>query len=202
MTKQHEYNFNDIKTMYHCTKSAPFLDLNAVRYLWDNINSDPMARIIFRSIDVDSPGSMGGFVNNPENIIMTGFYDNKLCVFGWLNHVRAKTAHIHFTTFQHSYRGVNKLTCEKIIQEMLFTKGGPDKGGEYLFNCLIGLTPISNKLACRFVRSIGFVESGIVKQGDIDPLTNEPVDCMMTYCTRDVLLGIDRYRDRLRFMEA
>lgn len=191
-----KYNYNNIITMYHSTRSAPALDLDVVEYLWSMISNDPAARLIFRKMDITDTTSLERFVNDAKNIILIGMYDNKLCVFGWLNNTELKTAHVHFVTFKDSYRGVNKLTCEKIIQELLYIKGGPDKGGRYLFNCLIGMTPVTNKLACRFVKSTGFVEVGVVPQSDIDPLTGEAVDCMMTYCTREVLNNIDRYRER------
>lgn len=191
-----QYSYNDIATMYHSTRSAPALDLDAVEYLWSMISNDPAARLIFRKMDIADATSLERFVNDAKNIILIGMYNNKVCVLGWLTNTELKTAHVHFVTFKDSYRGVNKLTCEKIIQELLYIKGGPDKGGRYLFNCLIGMTPVTNKLACRFVKSTGFVEVGIVPQSDIDPLTGEAVDCMMTYCTREVLDNIDRYRER------
>ena len=191
-----EYDYENITTMYHSTRSAAALDRDAVGFLWDMVRNDPAARLIFRKMDVVSVDDMERFVNDPSHIMLLGLYKSRLCVFGWLNNTELKTAHVHFVTFKDSYRGVNKLTCEKIIQELLYIKGGPDKGGRYLFNCLIGMTPVTNKLACRFVKSTGFVEVGVVPQSDIDPLTGEAVDCMMTYCTREVLDNIDRYRER------
>lgn len=190
-----EYNNNDFTILHHSTKGGSAqINIGPATFIWEHIEADKPARTIFSSLDIINPQGLLDFLNNPNNIIHIGLYRGRLASLGWTNSVRAKTGHVHFVTFKWAYGRVNKLTCEKFLYDLLYTKGGPEKGGEYLFNCLIGLTPVNNKLACRFVKGTGFIESGIVPQGDLDPESGEPIDCMLTYLTRDILEGIDRYK--------
>jgi hypothetical protein len=196
--------YNDIVTMYHSARGGTEMDNAASSFLWETLAADYNGRTIMANLGVVCSTSFAAFANDPANLLMIALYEDKVVTFGWGNSIRAKTIHGHFITLRCAYGGVNRLSCEKIVQELLDVRvsgleGHEDTGDSYLFNCLIAMIPVTNSLACRFTRNAGFIDVGVVPQSDIDPFTGESVDCILMHCTRDVLNKIDRYRNRQLF---
>ena len=53
------------------------------------------------------------------------------------------------------------------------------------FHNVWGLTPVTNKLALRFLRRMGIAGQRLRKDATIDPVTLEPIDCLETWITRE-----------------
>ena len=79
--------------------------------------------------------------------------DSQICGHFHLNGFQGRMAMIHFS-LSPTYRGRNGMEIAKKVIKEIFklqrASGGP------LVTSLVGITPVSNKLACRFIKRLGF----------------------------------------------
>lgn len=116
-------------------------------------------------------------LDDDDNSITSGYF--------WVNTFEGRSARIHFCLFREAWR---KRKTQRIaltgIETLLWTKTGD---GDYLFDCLIGVTPKKNRTACRFIKSIGAVEAGVVPQMLWNAWQGESMDALLTYFTRETV---------------
>lgn len=83
---------------------------------------------------------------------------DRLCADTMLNNFRGLTAHVHFSIHP-DYHGREGVLIARSGAEQLFQLTDPN--GLYL-STLIGLTPVNNLLAVRFIQKVGFKKLDII----------------------------------------
>jgi hypothetical protein len=153
-------------------------------HMWHDVKEDARAMAVFNNTGVTDLQSFENLINSPVHIIMVGMYNGKLASLGWLDCIGDRSAYVHFIALKWAYGGVSESVCRAAISRMLNIK---KNDGSYIFDCLIGMTPVRNKLAVQFVKRVGFVSVGIIPMGAYDRIKGCSIDALNTYCTRSTL---------------
>lgn len=100
---------------------------------------------------------------------------------------RGKTAEIHFCTLPMGLRRASGIPMVKALglfalAQILWER---NKSGRFVLDTLIGITPVSNKAACKYALSLGGQAVARVPGACWYYDTNENVDGFMTVFTRD-----------------
>lgn len=103
----------------------------------------------------------------------------------WLNRPESRTARVHFCFF-HGYQGKFAVTAAKKWLQQVMEKKSPIDG-QYWFDALIGLTPVKNHPAIRFLKNIGATTAAVIPNGVWNHKTQQSEPAMMSYFTRENL---------------
>ena len=100
---------------------------------------------------------------------------------------RGKTADIHFCTLPVGRRRAGRFSLVKAmglfaLANLLWEK---NKSGRYVLDTLIGITPVSNRAACKYALSLGGQPTARIPNQCWYYDTNENVDGFVTVFTRD-----------------
>lgn len=158
--------------------------------IWLEICADKRVRGMFADICVRTLEDFIAFADNERHILAVGLADNKIASLVWLTDPDYGSADMHFVTFKWAYGGVNKLTCSQSLITLLNI---PSSDGGYMFDCLIGKTPVNNKLSCKFVRELGLTEVGVIPLGCHDYKKHESTDALVVCCTRETLVEVSKW---------
>jgi len=180
MTSHHSYN----------VRLLPYTEINGIRTLRDSdivalyekIISDGMKDVVFSDGEIANAFDFLTAMKYGNNKLFVVLADEEWAGVLWLNRFKSKTAHAHFCGFS-SFWGKNTVDIgKKAINEVLHMKNGDNN--EYLFDTLLGLIPVANIVAIKWVKKIGFIEVGVIPNG----LWNEPMkhseDGMLLCLTR------------------
>ncbi|WP_027178767.1 hypothetical protein [Maridesulfovibrio bastinii] len=105
--------------------------------------------------------------------------------FCWVNHVQQKSAYFHFCFFRkfwgHKAEEIAKFALNYILNI-------EDGHGGYLFDMLIGNTPLKNRAACRRIRKAPFLHvTGELPFGYFEAKTGRSIPSLFSYVTRETL---------------
>ncbi len=179
-----------VDVLIHSSLSGECIDFEVASFLWTQIENDKGAYGVFDSFGVKSLDDFIKFADNKDNLLALGFVDGRFAAMVWTTSPREKSCDVHFVTLRWTYRGVNKLTCAMILDTLLHIHSNDD---EYMFDCLIGCTPLSNRLACRFVKELGLAEVGVMPRGYYDSKNRKSTDALITCCTRESLVEVSKW---------
>lgn len=119
------------------------------------------------------------FAAGSGNYPVLMFVDGAFAGYAWLNAVSDKRAFCHYCMFKDVW-GKRTLQIARAVIE--YWLNVPCETG-YLFNVLIGSTPVENRKAIRFLKHIKFTEVGVI------PKAAANGDAMISYVTRDSYYG-------------
>jgi len=151
--KKHKYYIEDkILIIPHIQAES----IKVYNYWQTLIDSD---RLKYRLCDTVLPdiSDVYDIFNNPLNQVYY-IYDidsNKYIAEYMLNNFQAKTCQIHFSFLPiHPLRSIR---IGKNVTDFLLELG--------IIDSLFGVTPVSNKLACRFIERVGFEHQFVLRSG-------------------------------------
>lgn len=101
----------------------------------------------------------------------------------WLNHIENRTCQIHLACFKEFY-GEDCVKAGKLVLDMLLHSKASD--GDFVFDCIIGVTPIRNALARRYALATGMRKVGIVPSMLFDAYSGKSIDACVYCLTREV----------------
>lgn len=179
---------DSIKVLLYSARSDEPVHAGIAAHVWDHIANDKRAYSVFVGMDVKSLSDFMSFMNNPAHIVAAAFYNERLAAVTWVDCISGKTAHLHFITLRWTYGSINLPVGREILKTLLTLR----VWNGYMFDCLIGITPCSNKLALRFIHELGVESVGVLPSGFFDSTRGESVDAMITYCTRQQLMEVSR----------
>ncbi|WP_027179819.1 hypothetical protein [Maridesulfovibrio bastinii] len=105
--------------------------------------------------------------------------------FCWVNHVQHKSAYFHFCLFRDFWGNKANAIALFTISTLLHTEDGY---GGYLFDMLIGNTPLKNRAACRRVKKSPYMQVlGELPFGYFDAETGASIPSLFSYVTRETL---------------
>lgn len=123
------------------------------------------------------------FVKSDKNRFFFVNYQGKEAGFFWLTEFVAKTAFINYCLFNEFWGKEGYLIGSKCLDMILHQKEPHD---EYKIDVLLGLTPVTNKLAMNFLVKNGMKVIGRVPKLVLDHNEGAKVDCVFAYRGRDM----------------
>lgn len=119
-------------------------------------------------------------MTDPRYLMFSVLDGGKIVAEFALENFTGKAAQIHFSMHPDNHSLYSFNLCVDVIQELLNT--WEDSDGQPYLHSLFGITPIPNKVACRFIQKCGFERLGILPSGTKH--LGEVCDALLTVMTR------------------
>ena len=119
-------------------------------------------------------------MNDPRYLMYSVLEGGKITGEFALENHSGKAAQIHFSMHPENTARYNFWLAETVALDIL-NKWKDEKGEPYL-ETLYGVTPVPNKVACRFIQKCGFEKIGILPNGTKH--LGEVCDALLTIKTR------------------
>jgi len=116
--------------------------------------------------------------------VTPGQEDHPVAEFS-LENFTGRSARTHFSTHPNA-SSPERVRAGRFGSHYTLTRKHPETG-EYFFDSLYGLTPISNRAACIFAIKCGFKKTGVLPSGMM--YLGQPEDCMISIATRETCHG-------------
>ena len=155
-----------------------------LEFVWSKIIGDGLVQRLFYDGSVQNLEAFLGAMMNEDALpfVMTN-EDGKIVLFAWLNCIEGVMARMHFTMFRDSWGGKRNAVAlgRKMVEHVLSRK---DDAG-YIIHTVVGITPVVNTLALRYVMALGMERVGIVPNGaTLYYQGGRVVDAVLTVATR------------------
>lgn len=151
--------------------------------VWEKIIADNLVSTVFYDGSCSTQEEFLASMKDKSNIPFIVFRkdDASIPMFLWLNGVEGRAMRAHFTLFRDSWGARRHATdmAHHVITWLLTRK---DERG-HLWDTIYGMTPMRNRLACRFILRAGMRVVGVlpnaasIANGSVD-------DILITYATR------------------
>ena len=156
------------------------IERDKLQYYWQLLAMHDMLALRFPDIENPTWTDVQQVIGrNGQNMYYLVNSEGEILTEVTLDHTLGKTALLHFSIspLLHPHK---KLLLGRFMPWQILTQW-KDSNGEPFVETLLGMTPVSNKAACRFVRKCGFT-----------PIATVPADkdqLMLTYLTRGSFHG-------------
>lgn len=172
-------NLKIIHHFYH--NGQPSIPDHAVMSLYDKIFEDGANRYLTHGIETREK-----FLDAMENgcRLHVVIEEGRPLAIVWLNRFEGKTARIHFCFFKEAWGARSVEVMRFIVTELLNIQFE----GEYVYDSLLGVTPVSNKPAVTFLHRLPFVRVlGDIPGYFFDEETRQSEPGTMSYTDRSLL---------------
>lgn len=156
------------------------IERDKLQYYWQLLAMHDMLALRFPDIKEPTWTDVQQIIGrNGQNMYYLVNSEGEILTEVTLDHTLGKTALLHFS-ISPLLHPRKKLLLGRFMPWQILTQWTDDNGAPYV-ETLLGMTPVSNKAACRFVKKCGFTPMAIVP-ADKDQL-------MLTYLTRGSFNG-------------
>jgi hypothetical protein len=136
-----------------------------LRYYWESLKKLGAYKKRFPHGDVNNFDDFMKVVVDPDSILFLVFNKEDMIPVGefMLTNFSGLSANIHFSLNPKYYRWGVQIAQDALRQA--FTLERADFPGEKMLESIIGITPVSNKLALMFNEKVGFKEIATIPKG-------------------------------------
>lgn len=172
------------------TTIIPYCEVNGIRTFKDSeimdfyrrMQRDGFDRWVFISGDITSPETflkeMKRFGAATLYVVFHGEIDVGMF---WLTHFEHRSCRAHFTTFSEA-KGLDTVAIgREAIRQIMYLK---TRGGDYVFDVIMGLTASENRAAVRWIEKVGFRRIGEIPNAMWHAERQESVPAVLTCLTR------------------
>jgi len=172
------------------THILPYCEIDGVRTFTDSEIVDIYNRMkandtvdgVFIDEQIVSADDFLRVMKYGENHLYLVLDDDRIVAFFWLNRFEGKTARLHFGFLDLGRKDKVDIGKQCVEEVLALT----DNMNEYVFDMLIGVTPISNKAACKYVQAVGLKKIGVLPFGVYNRFTRKSEAAMIGYLSREV----------------
>lgn len=150
--------------------------------LWDRLCDSGTAQTTFFGGQAVDHQSFRDLVRRDCNHLFVVFYEGKAGAIVWLNDMRERSAHIHFSVFR-PFWGRKRDKLSPSIKMGRYVTASLVRN--YDLDVLVGQTPLRNKLACRYIGLIGARPVGVLPKAAWFADTGKSEDVLLTAVTRE-----------------
>ena len=157
--------------------------------MWFLLSGAGLAEVVFYDGRIRCVGDFVEYFSSPENHVYGIYLEGEPGGLAWLNGHEGRSARVHFTSLSpRVYRE------HAVPMGRCFTQGmlNASRGGEYVLDVLVGVTPSDNRLALRFIRRLGFARVGEVPHALWLAGRRQSGAAVVSYLTRELLPGPGR----------
>jgi len=142
--------------------------------LFEQFEEEGSIQYIFRSGEIHTPEDFIRTFKYGTNRLYISLIDDKIAAIVWLSDISGRRASIHFNALKWCW-GKKVRDEGKYVLDTLST----------VWDCLIGITPVDNPLACRFIKQIGMKPLGVMPNMVYDEGLNESIDALITSYSKE-----------------
>ena len=157
-----------------------------LRWFWNILDEAGTLPVIFYECEDRSFDSFKALADMEDQHFFFGFKDERPSGMFWLNGFSPRSCFVHIASMP-GYYGTGALRMARGGLRHLLTV--TDASGGYLFDCIKGLIPVSNELACRVAVRAGFSRVGIIPQGAYFADEDKSTDAALFCAVRDNILN-------------
>tara|TARA_R110000751_G_scaffold208951_3_gene312819 strand:- start:436 stop:909 length:474 start_codon:yes stop_codon:yes gene_type:complete len=129
-----------------------------MREFFEQANADGIIRRVFLGGAVHDADTFLTYFSTPATLAVLVLFNGKISGLGWLSNVEGRSALPNFF-FLKSTWGRQSLQMAQMLLRYWFSFPG-NGDDETALDILVGMTPAKNRLACRFVKRLGFTIVG------------------------------------------
>lgn len=180
-TNRTDSSLVDITILPFCKiDGVPTLRDSEIKALFEAMKEQGHLKTVFydKSV-VDADGFVREMKRRDTNFFAVYDLDKTPLAIFWLNTHEGRSARVHFCTFKAAFGRAPSIGRECLSRTLQMKADD-----EYVFDCLIGITPADNKLAVRALKRAGMVASATIPSMLYNAYTNKPMDAVLGYCTR------------------
>ncbi|NDV28032.1 GNAT family N-acetyltransferase [Desulfovibrio sp. JC010] len=153
-----------------------------LRWFWEIMRKAGQIPVIFYDGSVETFADFQQLVRREDQHFFFGFKDQQPAGIFWLNGFSPKSCFVHIASMP-AFHGQGSLQMGRGGLRHLLSVS--DVAGEYIFNCIKGLIPVTNPLACRMAEKSGFSRAGILPQAAYLAAEDKSVDAAIFCAVRN-----------------
>jgi hypothetical protein len=138
--------------------------------------------VIFYDGTVESFRDFKNLVLLEDQHFFFGFKDQQPAGLFWLNAFTSKSCFVHLAIMPGFHGKGTLLMGRGVLRHLLSVT---DVAGGYIFDCIKGLIPVTNPLACRMAERSGFNKAGILPQAAYLAAEDRSVDAAIFCAVRN-----------------
>lgn len=147
--------------------------------LW--IDIEPKHKTVFNDLDVITFSDFLNLVLSSDNHFFYIMESHNPVAFMWLNGWEGYAARCHYVFFK-AYYGRSVEICRDIVARIFEMKR---LDGTPLVKTMVGLTPITNRLAVRMIERVGFIKAAEIPDAVWLAAENRSVTGIISYRSID-----------------
>ena len=154
-----------------------------IKECWDKLVENGLHEALFYSgVVIDREGFVQ-YLKLPMNKVFFIFIKKEIAAITWLNGVKQNYALVHGTGFPVAWGKHTKPMMKEMLKAWFGIK---KEDGEFLFDLLVGETPVNNPFALKFIETIGMKRVGVVPLIAHDVYKKEKIGMAISYIKREV----------------
>lgn len=158
--------------------------------VWCRIYEDGLSKSLFYDGSVMTLGEFTREIMRHGSLPFAVFCNGEIAAFSWLNCITGKMARTHFVVFKKFWGRRLHENMGRHLYEYILTR---KDGFGYLFDCLYGLTPVSNKLAWKAAMRCGWKKIGEIPRACFMASDKKSETGILTCATREIMgIGEDQ----------
>lgn len=160
---------------------------SGIKRIWERMIDDGAVSKVFYAGEIDTFEKFILYLKSPRTFPFFIFNDDRIDAMVWCTSVRGKSALLHFNVFRSGYGKGAELANAAFTH--IFNLQSPK--GERVINTIRGETPFFNRLACRYLKTIGMRILGEIPDMAHNKYTGETSPMVISYITYDQFIGGD-----------
>ncbi|WP_421902420.1 GNAT family N-acetyltransferase [Maridesulfovibrio sp.] len=153
-----------------------------LRWFWETMRKAGQLPVIFYDGTVEGFGDFQKLVRCEDQHFFFGFKDQQPAGLFWLNGFTSKSCFVHIAIMP-GFHGKGTLQMGRGVLRHLLSV--TDIASGYIFDCIKGLIPVTNPLACRMAERSGFRKAGILPQAAYLAVEDKSVDAAIFCAVRN-----------------
>lgn len=157
-----------------------------LKWFWNYLHEAGTLPVIFYECANRSFDNFKRIADMEDQHFFFGFKDEKPAGLFWLNGFTPRSCFVHIASMPEHYgRGALQMTRGGVRHLLTVT----DASGAYLFDCIKGLIPVSNELACSVALRCGFRRAGTIPKGAYMADLDKSIDAALFCAVRENILS-------------
>ncbi|WP_320175231.1 GNAT family N-acetyltransferase [Maridesulfovibrio sp.] len=153
-----------------------------LRWFWETMRQAGQLPVIFYDGTVEGFIDFQNLVFREDQHFFFGFKDQQPAGLFWLNGFTSKSCFVHLAIMPGFHGKGTLLMGRGVLRHLLSVT---DVAGGYIFDCIKGLIPVTNPLACRMAERSGFKKAGILPQAAYLAAEDKSVDAAIFCAVRN-----------------
>jgi hypothetical protein len=170
---------------YMVVDGIPNIPDSDLAWLYLSLVAEGLEKKAFYDGSVQCASDFVRLFKSPGQLLFVVMRGETIVMISWLNSLEGKRVRANFSMFKQGF-GKDSFEVGKRVIDHYLSLSGPDG---FLFDVIYGVTPTSNKLACKYVKKIMNV-SAIIPNFCFNYWDKTTSDGLITYTSRKADIGV------------
>ncbi len=153
-----------------------------LKWFWDVMEKAGQIPVIFYDGSVECFEDFKRLVNVEDQHFFFGFKNEKPSGIFWLNGFAQYSCFVHLAIMPEFFGKGTLMMGKGVLRHLLTAR---DVSGRYILDCVKGLIPVINPLACSMAEKSGFSKVGILPQSAYLAAEDKSVDAAIFCAVRN-----------------